>query len=272
MRELRRWPLYLVALGTLLLAGFPLLWMGYTALKTNAQISANVWALPHPPTGENLVQAWQSGGFRRAYFNSLLVAVLAGLMAALFSAGAGYAFARLRFRGREVLFYLFLAGMVLPIHITLIPLYTLLERLGLRNTYGALLGPYTAFALPVSILILRGFFAGLPRELEEAAVLDGCSVWGRFWRLALPLSRPAMATVVIFNFVAMWNELVFALTFIDRPHLRTLPLALMEFSAEHGWDLAGVNAALVLAVYPALGVYFLAQRHIIRGLTAGALQ
>jgi len=187
---------------------------------------------------------------------------------------AGYAFARGKFRGKELLFLLFLAGMMVPVHVTLIPLNRLMSAgpVRLKDTYFALIGPYAGFALPIGVLILRGAFEAVPRDLEDAARIDGCSHWGIFRHVGLPLVRPALATVIIFNFLTMWNEFAFALTLVSRPALRTLPLALWQFKGERDMNLGQMCAALCVAVVPALVVYALAQRHIIRGLTAGAIK
>ena len=269
-----RTTVYALLLIFLAIAAYPLVWMLYTAFKTEAEIVRNVWALPLKPTLVNVRAAWSNGGFLRAYLNSLIVSTSAGFLAVAVASLTGYAFARMRFRGRELLFYLFLAGMMIPIHVTLIPLNRLMGAggLGIKDTYFALIGPYVGFALPVSIFILRGFFEQVPRELEDAARIDGCSAFGVFWRVALPLAKPALATVIIFNFVTMWNEFAFALTFVRGTNLRTIPLALWEFSDEAGLMVSQTCAALTIAVAPVLVVYFLAQRHIIRGLTAGALK
>lgn len=266
--------LYAVLAVFLIVTGYPLVWMIYTAFKPEPEIVQNVWSLPRQPTMDNLRKAWSSAGFLRAYLNSAIVSAAAGLLAVALASVTAYAFARMRFRGKEALFYLFMAGMMIPIHVTLIPLNHLMgaRGLGIRDTYLALIGPYVGFALPISIFILRGFFEQVPRELEDAARIDGCSSWGVFRHVALPAARPALATVIVFNFVTMWNEFVFALTFISAPKLQTLPLALYQFSDQAGIFIARTCAALTLGVLPLLLVYFIAQKHIIRGLTAGALK
>jgi len=269
---MRRALLYAVLGAYLVVAVYPMVWMVCTGLKAEAEVMQSAWSLPASPRWENLGGAWRTGGFRRAYANSLIVSVAAGALSVTLAALAGYAFARLRFRGRELLFYLFLLGMMIPVHVTLIPLNRLLGQLGLRRTHLALIGPYAGFALPLGIFVLRGFFERVPRELEEAARIDGCSAFGVFWHVALPMARPALATVIIFNFVTMWNEFVFALTFLRASNLRTLPLALWEFSDEAGLMISKTCAALTIGVLPLLVVFFLAQKHIIRGLTAGALK
>jgi raffinose/stachyose/melibiose transport system permease protein len=261
-------------LACLAVYGYPLVWMGLSAFRGEADLRRAPFALPTTPTMGHVSVVLSSGGFGRAYLNSLFASsVSVGITVAL-AAMAGYAFARLRFRGKEVVFFVFLAGMMVPVHVTLIPLNLLLGPRGLhlKDTCAALIGPYVGFGLPISILILRRAFEGAPVELEDAARLDGCSTWGVFWRVALPLVRPALATVVIFNFLTNWNEFAFALTLLNDASMHTIPLALWRFKGEHGMRLGQTCAALCVAVVPALLVYVAAQRHIIRGLTAGALK
>jgi raffinose/stachyose/melibiose transport system permease protein len=258
----------------LVIGGYPILWMGLSAVRGEQELRSAPFALPAHPTGDNLSAVVRTGGLSRAYLNSFIVACGAVIVATAFAAAAAYAFARMQFRWKEALYFLFLAGMMIPPHVTLVPLNRLMgpDGLHIKDTYLALIGPYAGFALPISILILRAAFEELPIELEDAARMDGCSTWTIFWRIALPLVKPALATAVIFNVLTMWNEFAFALTFVSDSSLRTLPLALWQFKGEHGMMLGQTCAALCLAVMPMLLVYVLAQRHIIRGLTAGALK
>ena len=258
----------------LIVAGYPLVWMAFSAVRPEGEARADPFGLPVHATGRNLAKVFRSGHFGRAYLNSVIVCGASVVLAVAFASMAAYAFARMRFRGRHILFLLFLAGMMIPTHVTLVPLNLLMRSgaLNLKGTYLALIGPYVGFALPISILILRGAFEETPIELEDAARIDGCSTWGVFWRVALPLARPALATVVIFNLLTMWNEFAFALVLASDASVRTLPLALWRFSGEHDTNLAETCAALCVAVAPLFLVYCLAQRHIIRGLTAGAVK
>ena len=265
---------HVLLITLLLIFGYPLAWMGVSALRTDPAVRSAPFALPTQPTTENFSLVIRNAGFGRAYLNSLAIVASSVALAVAASALAAFAFARIRFRGRGPLFLLFLAGMIIPVHVTLIPLNRLLgpNALNLKNTLLALIGPYVGFSLPVSILILRGAFAALPVELEDAARIDGCSTWAVFRHIALPLVKPALATVIIFNFLTLWNEFAFALTLISRHTHRTLPLALWQFKGEHGMNIAHTCAALCASILPVLLVYLLAQKHIIRGLTAGALK
>jgi len=275
MRPLIRKALrHAILIAFLIIGGYPLLWMGLTSIRQEGPARRAPFALPMRPTARNLTKVLSSGGFGRAYVNSLIVSAASVALTVAAASMAAYAFARLRFRGKEIVFFAFLAGMMIPVHVTLIPLHRLMGPRGmdLKDTYWALIGPYVGFALPISMLILRSAFQRVPIELEDAARLDGCSTWGVFWRVALPLVKPALATVIIFNFLTNWNEFAFALTLINDQAMHTLPLALWRFKGEHGIRMTQTCAALCVSVAPVFLVYCLAQRHIIRGLTAGALK
>lgn len=272
-RRLRRLLRHLVLLGFLVAGGYPLLWMFLAALRPEADLLLHPFAWYGRVTLANFRVVLEAGAFGRAYLNSVLVCSLGVAGTVALAAPAAFAFARFRFHGRETLFLLFLAGMMIPVHVTLIPLNRLLGAggLDLKGTCWVLIGPYIGFSLPVSILILRGAFRQIGEDLFEAARLDGCSNWGLFRHVALPLVRPAMATVVVFSFLTMWNEFAFALTLINDSRARTLPLALWQFRGERGMFLAQTCAALAVTVLPVLVLYCLAQRQIIRGLTAGTV-
>jgi len=263
---------YAFALIYLVIAAYPLVWLFYSSLKTRSEFFAGVFALPQRLYFDNYIHIWSSARFPHYYFNSLLVTTtsVAGILA--FSTMAGFVFARLRFRLREPLFYFFLAGMMIPVQVTLIPNFVMLREIGLLDSYWAMILPYIAFQLSVSIFIMRSFFREIPLELEDAARMDGCSTAGIFWRIMLPLARPAIGTVIIYNFFHVWNELIFALTFTNSPQYRTIPLGLMDFVGQYDVDLAYTFAALSSASVPLLIVYFFAQKQIIKGLTAGAVK
>lgn len=267
--------LLIMCLFFAVLSAYPLLWMVYTGMKSTVEFTKldNTWGLPKKLYLQNYSRAWNQGRFKRYYLNSIVVNAVSLTLIVFLSALAGYAFARMEFRSKETLFYIFLAGMMVPIHITLIPLYRMVNWGLLRDSYFALIFPYTAFSIPLSIFILRGFFEELPVEIEESARLDGCSEFGVFLRVALPLSRPALATVTVVNFVNIWNEFVFANTLINSPQMKTIPPGLMTFSQSVGGvEVTLVCAALTISVLPVMVCYFLLQRQIISGLTAGALK
>jgi len=250
---------------------FPLVWMLYSSLKTNAEIFARPFGLPSSPQWTNWLEAWRVGELGRLYLNSLLVTGTAVTIVVSLAALAAYAFARLRFPGRDALFYVFLIGLLLPPQTVVIPLFTLLRDLGLLNTYWALILPYASWPMALTVYLLRSFYRTLPGELEDAARIDGAGMWQTFFHVMLPLVRPALVTMVILNAVNLWNELLFALLFIRDEALRTLPAGLLAFYGYHSVDYKLVFAALSIATVPILIVYFVFQRQIIAGLTVGSL-
>jgi len=269
---LRKLVLYALLAAFVVVAVYPVLWMFTCALKTRREAATDKWGPPETLNWANFRRVLFESQFPRYILNSVIVTVSAVVLTLVAAACAGFAFARMRFRGATILFYVFLAGMMIPVHIVLIPLLKIFGVLGLHDTHAALVMSYVAFSLPVSIFILRGFFESVPRELEEAARIDGCSAAGVFWFVCLPLARPALAVVLIFNFVTLWNEFIFSLTLLQTPDLFTIPLGMYEFSSQHTIDVPLTCAALSIAVLPMLAVYAFAQKHIIRGLTSGALK
>ena len=257
----------------LIFTAYPLIWMALCAFRTEGDAQENPLALPSNFVFSNMANVLHSGSFGSAYINSLILCTASVVLAVTISALAAFAFAQMSFKGKNLLFYLFILGMMIPIHVTLIPLNRLLgsSGLGIKGGLAALAGPYIGFALPVSILILKGAFSALPKDLLDAARVDGCNAVQVFLHVALPLSRPALATVIIFNFLTMWNEFAFALTLLG-PGVRTITLALNDFKGEHDIMITQTSAALLLVVLPLIVVYLFAQKHIIRGLTAGAVK
>jgi raffinose/stachyose/melibiose transport system permease protein len=264
--------LYVFLLVCLFIFAFPLVWLFYSSLKPQKEIFESAFALPKQVNISNLVHIWSSSSFPRYYLNSLFVSSVSVMGILAFSTMAGYVFARIRFRGREFLYLALMAGMMIPIQVTLIPNFVFLRNLGLLDTYAAMILPYIAFQIPISIFIMRGFFAELPVEMEDAAVVDGCGRKRIFFSIMLPLSRPAIGTLTIYNFFAVWNELIFALTFTNSQKYRTIPVGLMDFVGQYETDYGYIFAALASASIPLLVVYFFAQKQIIKGLTAGAVK
>jgi len=264
--------LYALALVFAVIFGYPLVWMVYSSFKTTRQMVDSVWALPDHVSFEVYRELIHDASLQRYYQNSILMVMISVPLLTLIAVMAAYVFARIRFPGRELLFYIFLAGTMIPIHVTLIPLYTTLRDLDWLNTLNALIVPFIGFNLPISIFILRDFFSQIPLELEEAARIDGCSTARIFWSIALPLARPAVVTVVILAVVAAWNEYVFALAFVGANNdAYTLPLGVLSMVSALGiTHFDRMFSVLSLAALPVLLFYFLAQRQIIKGITAGA--
>jgi raffinose/stachyose/melibiose transport system permease protein len=261
-----------VLLGALALSLAPGLYMVSLSLMDNPQLFAGR-LVPWPLHPENYPRAWVASNIGRLYWNSVYVSVVSMAVTVAISALAGYGLGRIRFAGRGVVYGIVLVGLTIPVQIALIPLFMNLRLLGLINTPFALIGPYTAFGLAFGTYVMTGFFAELPRELEDAARLDGAGELQIFARVMLPLTRPALATVGIFVFLQNWNEFLFALTFITEGRMRTLPTGIYALlSSEFYGNYPILAASLVLFSAPVLALYFIFQQQFIEGLTAGALK
>jgi raffinose/stachyose/melibiose transport system permease protein len=251
---------------------YPLLAVLFNSFKTQADFFTNPWWLPERIVLGNYTYAWQQARIPRFMLNSAAVAVLTTLLTLVLSSLAGYAFAKFRFRWRNGLFLLFAILLIVPAPISIIPLYVIVAEMRLIDTYWALVLPYAAGSLPLSIYLLRAFFATIPSELTDAARIDGCSDFAAFWRVVLPISRPGIATVGILAFVHAWNEFFLALIFIHNQDLMTLPLGLQTFFYQYHVEWPYYFAGLSTAIIPIVVVYVALQRQFIRGMTAGAVR
>jgi raffinose/stachyose/melibiose transport system permease protein len=248
----------------------PLLFAVLGGFKDTGQLSTNPFGLPAPWAPGNYTEVLFSGSFWRQLVNSVFIAVATTLIVVGLSALAAYIFARFAFRGREFLYTLFAMGLMFPFTVAILPLFVLLRTLGLLdNPFGVIL-PQAAFGLPMTIIILRAFFRTIPREVEEAATIDGCSTFGFFWRILLPMARPALATVSVLAVVASWNNFFLPLVILNDPAGWTIPLGVQQFTGQYSADTARILAYIVLAMVPALAFYAVAERQLIGGLTAGA--
>ncbi|MCA1011450.1 carbohydrate ABC transporter permease [Halobacillus halophilus] len=263
--------LYIIAILLLIFTGYPFLYMISTALKDQSSFFEKPFALFSSFNLENFVSVFEMG-LTRYFFNSILITVVAVGVVMFIGALASYPLSRMNFKLNRVVFLLFISGMMLPIHATLIPIFKLTENIGLYDTLWALLGPYIAFSLPISIFILTQFMREIPKALEEAAKMDGCTHFGIFWRVILPMLTPALMTVLIYNFIHLFNEFIFALVLISSPSSMTLPLGLQDFKGEFSVNVPGLMAALTLASLPILVIYLFSQEKVVKGLGGGAVK
>jgi raffinose/stachyose/melibiose transport system permease protein len=213
-----------------------------------------------------------SGAFWRQLLNSVIVMALTTALVLLLASMAAFVFARINFRGREVLFNIFTIGLLFPLAVAILPLYILLRQLHLLDSLVGIALAQVAFGLPGNIMLLRGFFRAIPGELEDAAHIDGCTSAGFFWRILLPIARPALATVAVTTMVASWNAFLLPLLVLTSPELMTLPLGIMQFQGQFGSDWARIMAFITLTMLPALIFYLFAERHLVAGLSAGAIK
>jgi raffinose/stachyose/melibiose transport system permease protein len=269
--RLRSLWVYIPAIAWLLLAGLPFLFVILTSFKTVQGYMADLWALPATLDFSNYIQSFQ-GGIGRFFINSLIVSLVSVFLTVILSALASFPLAKMRFRLNRPLFLLFIAGSMIPVHVTLIPIYTLTNDLGIYDTFLALLGPYVGFHLPLAVLIITEFMHQLPRELEEAARVDGAGPFEIFRRIMLPLSVPALSTVAIYTFIFVWNEFVFALVLLSSRSNLTLPLGLMQFSGEYSINVPGIMSAVTLASMPIILFYLVMQERVVAGMVAGAIK
>ncbi len=267
----RKIGIYVIVLIMVGLMTYPLIWMIYSSLKTDREIYLFPFSLPHKMQLGNWVQAWKLGNLGRYFINSVFVTSVSVFLVALLSSMAGYAFARLTFKGRDFLFYTFLLGLILPAQVLIIPLFTFFDKIGILNTYFALILPYIAWGLPLSIYIFKSFFLTLPEDIADAAKIDGCSLFGLYWKIMLPLIRPALVTIAILQSIGIWNEFLLALLFIYDDELKTIPVGLLAFYGYHNVNYKLVFSALSITTIPIIIVYFIFEKQIVSGLTTGAL-
>lgn len=264
---------YLMAAFFSIFAFFPMLWILDTSLKPLDQLTAQpILFLPTRPTVSNYQIAFQQAPFARYYLNSTICSLSATLACLVLAAGAGYALARLRFRGKQVVLVGILTASFFPPITQLIPLYQLMLNLNLLNTYWALIIPYTFHTLPMAIWLLSAYLRDIPRDLEEAAIVDGTSRLGAFLRVILPVAAPGFVTAAIIVFVYNWNEFLFALTFEPNADMRTIPVGIALYQGQFTFPWGTISAATVVAVLPLVLVILRFQRRLITGLTAGAVK
>ncbi|MET8763282.1 carbohydrate ABC transporter permease [Lentzea sp. NPDC004782] len=258
---------YLTAFAVVGVTVVPLLFVLLGGFRTTAQINASPAGLPGPWVLDNYRDVLSSPVFWRLLGNSAFIAVIATTLAVVLGSMAAFALSRYVFKGREAFYTLFTLGLLFPLGVATLPLYLWLRQLGLlENPLGVAI-PEAAFSLPITIVILRPFMHAIPRELEDAALLDGAARLGFFWRILLPLSRPALATVSVLAFVSSWNFFLLPLlVFNDSTHF-TLPLGVAMFQSEHTQDTAKVLAFTALSMIPALTFFVLAERRMVGGLT-----
>ena len=252
---------------------FPVYWMFTFSLKNNEEIfGSNVVGLPQHWLWSNYTSALKTGHMGIYFVNSAIVAVATILITLAVALMATYALTRLIWKKRKTLNKFFMLGLTIPIHASIVPVYVTLSRLHMLNTYWALIIPYSAFSLAMAILVCTGFMNEIPRELDESACIDGCNVWGIFFRVIVPLMKPAVATVGIYTFLQCWNELMFANIFISKTALKTLPVGVQALSGQYTTEWGPIGAALVLATFPTLLVYIFLSKKIQESFIAGAVK
>lgn len=263
--------LYLILIVHLVFTGYPFVWMVISSFKSNKEYFANPWGLPSEWKFSNYVDAWNQG-ISQYLFNSLYITVFSVLGLLLAATLIGFYFSVRPFKGSKVLLATFFLGMLIPIHSTLIPLFTMANQFGVYDTFWSLFLPYIAFNLPVAVFLITGFFQGIPKELEEAAIVDGCGIYQTFFKVYFPLAKPVLATVTILSFFNIMNDFVFPLVMVSKDALKTLPLGLMSFKGNFSADYSLISAALVITTAPIIILYMFLQKYIQKGVVAGSVK
>lgn len=271
-----RWLDWLVRYGILILFGLgcliPLFWVLASSLKTTREIALHPLGLPTSWRWANYPQAWWQGHFSDYFLNSVIVSLPIVILTCALSALAGYGFARFKFPGSKLLFYLFLLGLMIPFQSIMIPLFYILKNVNFLGTYWAMIVPSIALGLSFGIFFMRAFFVGLPQELADAAMIDGCNEFQVFRRVLLPLAGPALATLAVLNFMGAWNSFLLPLIYMQKEALRPLVLGLMFFHSKYTQDYPLTMAGATITMLPIIVVYLFFQRQFVQGLTSGALK
>lgn len=252
---------------------YPLIWLAFFSLKDNSEIfSGNVAGLPKSFLWQNYTVALTNGNVIRYFLNSVFVTAVTILLVLILSSMSAYAITRMRWKLSKVTMNLIMLGMMVPIHAALLPLFMVLRNLKMLNTYWALIIPYVAFGIPLAVMIIGSFFSGLPRELEEAAVIDGCGIYKTYFMIILPQIRSALATVAIFTYLSSWNELMFAVTFINDQNQQTLTVGMMSMVGTYITRWGVIGAGLMVATVPTIIIYLLCSRQVQESMIAGAIK
>jgi len=263
---------YLFAYLFMLVAVYPIFLMIISSFKTNAEILSDPLGLPRTFSLAPYRKLWEAVPVTDFLLNSVMVSVGSVALILLVSSMAAFYLARFSFKWNGLLYFLFLIGLMIPIKLGIVPLFLLMKKLGLLNSLWSLILIYTASGIPISVFILTGFFRTLPVELEEAARMDGCNHFQVFWRVLLPLIRPALGTVMIINFIQAWNDFFFPLIFIQQESLKTIPIGMLSLFGEYEADWSMLFAGLTFSALPMIAVFLLASKQFMEGLTAGAVK
>ncbi|GLX69760.1 carbohydrate ABC transporter permease [Paenibacillus glycanilyticus] len=250
----------------------PIFWMIINSFKSEQEYAAHPFAMPTGIHLSNYTKAWDIANMDTYFINSFLITFISLIVTVFLGSLAAFFLSRFEFKLRGFTYALFLLGMLVPIHATLIPIFLIMQKLSLIDTYMSLILPYTAFHLSLTVFILEGFMRGFPKDMEESGIMDGAGIFRIFWSIILPLTRPAMATVVILNFIYNWNEYLFALVLVTSNNLKTLPLGLSNFVGLETANYTLQMAALTIAFIPIIIFYLLLQKQLVTGMTAGAVK
>ena len=252
---------YVSLIGFTILCIYPLVWLILSSFKTNAELYTNTWGLPEQWSMTNYVNAVVKGGVFRYFGNSVIIAVSAVLVTVILATMASYAIARMHWKLANLTHSIFLLGMMIPIYALVIPLFSIFKGMGLLDTHLAVIIPQIAVGFPMAIFIICGFMRSIPTELEEAAIIDGCTVFQCFFKIILPIAKSSVVTVAVVQFINVWNDLLLPRIFLTDSSKMTLPVGLTNFQAMYSTDYVGMIAAVIITIIPSIVVYILLHKH-----------
>ena len=271
-KSLNQVVVYVLLIGLLLFSLIPLVLAWFTAFKTPQEVIFNPYGPPIPPHLDNLINAWTLGRFSVYFKNSLIISIVDVIAMLIVAPLAGYAFGRMRFPGQRLLLLVFLTGLTIPVGAIIIPLYLTMRDFGLINTYGSVIVADVALAAPIFIFIMRAAFKDLPTELEDAARIDGASELRIFWHVMIPLTKPALLTVALLEFLWSWNDLLLPMVFLTSDNLRTLPVGMLFYRGRFSVDYGLMSAGVLIISLPVIIMFLFFQGSFVKGLTGGALK
>ncbi|MGG4090636.1 MULTISPECIES: carbohydrate ABC transporter permease [Paenibacillus] len=270
------WPkiaLFAFMIVVALIQLFPLIWLvDYSLLKSGDFFGKNFLVWPDPPQWENYKNAFTYGRVPLFFFNSLLVTVITVAASAVLSLMMGYAFTRMRWKLSGFFLGFVMLGMIIPIHATLLPNFILFHKLDMLNNLFTLILPYTAIVIPISMFIMTGFLETIPRAIEESAVMDGAGIFGVIFKIIFPITKPAIATICVLNFISTWNEFIMANTFLTSEDIKTIPFSIMKFAGEYSSNYGAQFAVMTIIALPTILIYLLFTEQMTKGITAGAVK
>ncbi len=251
---------------------YPIFWLVLASFKTNQELYMNTWGLPASWSFKNYYDAIFTGGVLRYFGNSVIISVSVVIVTAILSTMASYAISRMDWKLSGLVYTIFLTGMMIPIYGLIIPMFSIFKHLKLLDTRWAVIIPQIALGFPMSIFIICGFMRSIPRELEEAAVIDGASVFQCFGHVVIPISRASVVTVMVVQFINVWNDLLLPRIFLTTATKMTLPVGLTNFRAQYSTNYVGMIAAVILTIIPSIVVYVVLHKQIMEGMVAGAVK
>jgi raffinose/stachyose/melibiose transport system permease protein len=252
---------------------YPLIWLGMFSLKTNQEVfGMSPFALPQVPQWGNYVKAWTTGNIDVYFFNSVMYTVVAVVLTVILASFVTFAITRMEWKLSGLVLGLFMAGYMIPLHSTLIPLFNFFKMANMIDNPMSVILSYVAFNLPITIMILSGFYRTIPREIEEAAVVDGCSIHRIFFQITLPMTVPVLSTTVIINMIYNWNEFVFVNTFLSSDKWKTITVGVNNFVGQYLTDWGAIGATLMISIIPVLIAYFILSDRIVEGIAAGSVK